>query len=839
MPLLGNPTAAVLYPLKVVFALVPYAWGARLYIVAHTAVAFFAMLVLLRSWGTSWTGSGLSALAYAFGAPILFQSANVIYLVGAAWLPLGVHAVDQWVRRGRRWALIELAFVLSMQLLGGEPAVGLFPGTRGARLRGGAGVGASRRSPTRRRRREGAGIPVDPGLARRDRRLIGLAILWSVASVALGCWVPHFREHKLPAKPLPWMWIVPMLVAGAWGAAGLGFLAFWRRQGWRFPLGLASLGLAVAAGLAVAVSAAQLLPVLEFTQRTSRAAEGGPHEIYPFSLEPARLAGLIWPNVLGNAFDGNTSWSELVRPPGSVAHVWVPSIYLGGLTLVLALGTLALRRAAPWRVWLTIIVLISVCGSLGEYTSPIWAVRALAEGRRPFNRKLPDHNPGPREITIDMAKVSPTFRPLIRELGPLDPDDTTPIRQDDFLRDGDGGLYWLMTTVLPGFRQFRYPAKLFTLTSLGLAALAGIGWDTLGRGGSRRVTLVTAILLGITVLLLAGVVVRRQAIINLFGRDEHRLDLRSLGPARGLRCAGPRAGAGRGRAGAGIDRHPAGRQPAADRWTAGIAGDHRRPGPRQPAFRPDGPPVRFRDQARGLEAARGSRAGGPVSRPLPDPPLAVLGSDVLEPHRIPDRSLEIVQWERDTLQPKYGLPLGVEYAHIMGVAELYEYEWYYGGFPRTVRDPDMARVLNVAIGDPIVYFPRRSFDMWNARYFVVPMWPNGWNDSFRGYASMLLESETVYPRMREMQGPEGEEKAKEWTEKHDFRILRNRRATPGPGSSTRRESSSRRTASTPAPRGRRRCWRSAMRMILSGATIRSRPSTRTASSGSTGTSETR
>ena len=74
-----------------------------------------------------------------------------------------------------------------------------------------------------------------------------------------------------------------------------------------------------------------------------------------------------------------------------------------------------------------------------------------------------------------------------------------------------------MTTVLPGFRQFRYPAKLFTLTSLGLAALAGIGWDTLGRGGSRRVTLVTAILLGITVLLLAGVVVRRQAIIDLFG----------------------------------------------------------------------------------------------------------------------------------------------------------------------------------------------------------------------------------------------------------------------------------------------------------------------------------
>src|SRR3954469_17993913 len=54
MPLLGNPTAAVLYPLKVLYGVFPYAWGARLYIVAHTILAFAAMLVLMRSWGTSW-----------------------------------------------------------------------------------------------------------------------------------------------------------------------------------------------------------------------------------------------------------------------------------------------------------------------------------------------------------------------------------------------------------------------------------------------------------------------------------------------------------------------------------------------------------------------------------------------------------------------------------------------------------------------------------------------------------------------------------------------------------------------------------------------------------------
>ncbi len=119
MPLMGNPTAAVLYPGKLVFAVLPYPWAARIYIVMHTALAFIAMLVLLRSWEISWTGSGLGALSYAFGGPILFQYCNVIFLVGAAWLPLGMHAVDRWVRRGRLWGLWELAAVLTMQVLGG------------------------------------------------------------------------------------------------------------------------------------------------------------------------------------------------------------------------------------------------------------------------------------------------------------------------------------------------------------------------------------------------------------------------------------------------------------------------------------------------------------------------------------------------------------------------------------------------------------------------------------------------------------------------------------------------------------------------------------------------
>ena len=51
------------------------------------------------------------------------------------------------------------------------------------------------------------------------------------------------------------------------------FLHRWRGRPWRSPLGAMGLGLAIAALLATAVTAAQLFPVIEFTQQTTRASE--------------------------------------------------------------------------------------------------------------------------------------------------------------------------------------------------------------------------------------------------------------------------------------------------------------------------------------------------------------------------------------------------------------------------------------------------------------------------------------------------------------------------------------------------------------------------------------
>jgi hypothetical protein len=121
VPLLGNPATAVLYPGTLIYAAFPYPWAARIYIITHVALAFAAMSILMRGWGVSPTGSVFAALAYAFGGPVLLQYCNVIFLVGAAWMPFAFYFADRWLDIGDRRALAWLGLVLSMQTLGGDP----------------------------------------------------------------------------------------------------------------------------------------------------------------------------------------------------------------------------------------------------------------------------------------------------------------------------------------------------------------------------------------------------------------------------------------------------------------------------------------------------------------------------------------------------------------------------------------------------------------------------------------------------------------------------------------------------------------------------------------------
>ena len=757
MPLLGNPTAAVLYPGKLLFALLPYSWAARVYIMSHSALAFLATMVLMRSWGTSWFGSALSSLGYAFGAPILFQYCNIIYLIGAAWLPLGVHAVDRWVRLGRRWGLVELTIVLSMQVLGGDleaayllglASLGYAPGLAWSRVTGARDAA------------EGAKPRRSPFLVWLALSAVGVVVS-CVVTLALGQRLPKLRETGKPIPPFWWMYWVRTGVTTLWAALASGILVYWVRRGcrlargWRFPLGSSWLGLGSAAALAAAVSAAQLLPVIEFTRLTSRAAVGGVHDIYPFSIEPFRLVELAFPNILGSQFEGNHYWGDALRMPGVYPKVWVPSLYLGGLTLALAICSLAIRRGPPWRIWISVIAVVSLLGSLGQHTSPIWTARVIANSPR-----------------------VPSLREWLADPGPIDPHDSTPIRQDGYLRDGDGGFYWWLTTALPGFRQFRFPAKLFTFTSLAMAALAGWGWDRLSTERARGPRSVFLALSVLTFATLAVVFLQRPAILawlgdksrsTLFGPFEageaYTSILRSLGQAAIVFGVGF------------VLTFLARRRPflagsaAVILMTVDLASANA-------IFVLTVPQSLFETKpeiVRVIEAAeRDDPSPGPF-RIHRMPTWHPLGWSLIASK---NRALELVEWERDTIHPKYGINYGVEYTYTMGVAELYDYEWYFSGFPLRIQNPAVARRLGVEIEKEVIYFPRRAYDLWDTRYFITPFFGNGWRDENRGHAAFLFNSESVLPEPDKFQGPNGAETARSWIETRDYKVLRNRQHLP-------------------------------------------------------------
>jgi hypothetical protein len=753
MPLIGNPTAAVLYPGKLIYAVFPYAWAARVYVLTHSALAFGAMLVLLRSWRVSWAGSGLGALAYTFGMPILFAYSNVIYLVGAAWLPLGFHAVDRWARLGRRWGLIELSVVLAMQTLGGDPQSSYLLGVAGFGYA--AGLAWSQRRAVERPRGQGAEVRSAGSFVRWRFPAVGLAIAsWVVLTPILAGWLPTLRPKGFPPAALPWMRHVAPGVAIAWLLAGSASLVRWRSRGSQLRPGITCLGLAGSAGLAVALSAAQLLPVYEFSQQTTRAANEGVHDIYPFNIAPPQVFGILWPDVLGIQSDGNTYWGDALRMPGDSRKVWIPSLYMGCLILMLAMVALSLRRPQSWRTWLAGVLVVSVLGSLGKYTSPIWAARALAE-----------------------VTGLPVLQDQVRRLGPLDSDDATPIRLDGFLRDGDGGIYWWMTTLLPGFRQFRYPAKLYTFAGLALAALAGLGWDDLRERGTRRATAISALLLASSLAVLAGVLIKRPAILEMFRRSREgsvygpfdpegafAMMVRSLAQSAIVLAL------------ALIAITLLRRRPL---WAGALAlaattGDLAAANARHVLTVPQ---ALFETRPEAMRILEEFEAAHPTPGPF-----RVHRMFAWVPPRWTStpsnyRERDVIIWERDTLMAKYGINDGIEYAHTLGTANLYDYEWYFGGFLCNVDHPRMSRALNVPLGTPIAYFPRRTFDMWNTRYFVLPMFPNGWGDVHRGYASFLLATEQIYPDPASFGRPGGASPT-DWMNHPDFQIRRNLRVHP-------------------------------------------------------------
>ena len=120
-PLAADATPSVFYPGKVLLVL-PWGFGLgmRMYVVLHLALAYGGMFWAARSWNCSRAASILAALTYTFCGPVLSYHANIIFLVGAAWLPFALVSGWSLARRPALPAGLGLSCSLAMMILGGD-----------------------------------------------------------------------------------------------------------------------------------------------------------------------------------------------------------------------------------------------------------------------------------------------------------------------------------------------------------------------------------------------------------------------------------------------------------------------------------------------------------------------------------------------------------------------------------------------------------------------------------------------------------------------------------------------------------------------------------------------
>lgn len=102
VPFLANPSSQALYPPRwaAVFLTSSPVKASDIFALMHMVLALFGTVALGRELGLKRGPSRLMAVTYTLGGPVMSLLGNLVYLVGAAWLPLSL----AWILRARRKA---------------------------------------------------------------------------------------------------------------------------------------------------------------------------------------------------------------------------------------------------------------------------------------------------------------------------------------------------------------------------------------------------------------------------------------------------------------------------------------------------------------------------------------------------------------------------------------------------------------------------------------------------------------------------------------------------------------------------------------------------------------
>ena len=257
-------------------------------------------------------------MSYAFCGNVLFQYCNVVFLVGAAWLPWAIQFADRMLREHSPHSAIGLGTTLAMMITGGDPQM-------------------------------------------------AYNTMLLAAFYAILLWRTEGREPAAASAAGRWWRRRPVLLASAVVVCGL--LAAVQilptleaspstgRGTYDAPRNIYEL----ASSLANPRDLDERLPW--YAGLAGGVARGHQRQIYHFSVPPWRAIELLWPNVAGRPFPTDRRWLAAL---GADGNLWAPSLYMGLLPLVLAATTWSLRKRAALEVrFCSWMVLLGSLASLG------------------------------------------------------------------------------------------------------------------------------------------------------------------------------------------------------------------------------------------------------------------------------------------------------------------------------------------------------------------------------------------------------------------------------------------------------------------------------------------
>jgi len=315
MPLAADATPSVFYPGKLVL-LTPlgFNFGMRMYVAMHFALAYGGMYWAARVWRCSRYAAVLAAVTFAFGGPVLSYHANVIFLVGASWLPLALASGWSLSRRPALLPGFGLALSLAMMILGGDPQLA-FHTMMMLALAAVAFVLPSRRLPNWR--------------TWLRWRAVRVGALVGCAAVAAG------------------LAAVQILPTSAWASRSLRASADQPRNIYELARGIGS----------------------EDQDRWSALLGNPPpntHALhsYDFSIGPWNWPNLLVANFSGKMYPRNDRWVRAIPAEG---RIWFPSLFMGTLAVFLAGYAVWNRPSRRVDRWLVAIGLFGLAASLGWY----------------------------------------------------------------------------------------------------------------------------------------------------------------------------------------------------------------------------------------------------------------------------------------------------------------------------------------------------------------------------------------------------------------------------------------------------------------------------------------